>query len=64
MVFIDYQNFNINLKKHYENSKNFNRIDYLRLGKAINEKIPIKSEVIKTYLFAYKPCDTLMTLNY
>lgn len=38
MVFIDYQNFNINLKKHYENSKNFNRIDYLRLGKAINEK--------------------------
>lgn len=63
MVFIDYQNFNINLKKHYENSKNFNRIDYLRLGKAINEKIPIKSEVIKTYLFAYKPCDTLMTLN-
>ena len=31
MVFIDYQNFNINLKKHYENSKNFNRIDYLRL---------------------------------
>lgn len=64
MVFIDYQNFNINLKKHYENSKNFNRIDYLRLGKAINEKIPIKSEVIKTYLFAYKPCDTSMTLNY
>ena len=64
MVFIDYQNFNINLKKHYENSNNFNRIDYLRLGKAINEKIPIKSEVIKTYLFAYKPCDTLMTLNY
>lgn len=64
MVFIDYQNFNINLKKHYENSKNFNRIDYLRLGKAINEKIPIKSEVIKIYLFAYKPCDTLMTLNY
>ena len=64
MVFIDYQNFNINLKKHYENSKNFNRIDYFRLGKAINEKIPIKSEVIKTYLFAYKPCDTLMTLNY
>lgn len=64
MVFIDYQNFNINLKKHYENSKNFNRIDYLRLGKAINEKIPIKSEVIKTYLFAYKSCDTLMTLNY
>ena len=32
MVFIDYQNFNINLKKHYENKKeDFKGINYLKL---------------------------------
>ena len=33
------------------------------LGKAINNIIPLQSEVIKTYLFAYKPCDELMKLE-
>lgn len=64
MVFIDYQNFNINLKKYYENNKeDFKGINYLKLGKAINEIIPFDCEVIKTYLFAYKPCDELMELE-
>lgn len=35
MVFIDYQNFNINLKKHY-NGKQFKPINYQLLGKEIN----------------------------
>ena len=62
MVFIDYQNFNINLKEHYR-GKTFKPINYWALGKAINEKIPFQSEVIKTYLFAYKPCEELMKIE-
>ena len=64
MVFIDYQNFNINLQKHYKESESeFKNVNYNDLGKEINRKIPLKSEVIKTYLFAYKPCDELMQLE-
>lgn len=62
MVFIDYQNFNINLKEHYR-GKSFKPINYWALGKAINEIIPFQSEVLKTYLFAYKPCDDLMQIE-
>ena len=62
MVFIDYQNFNINLQEHYK-GKTFKPINYWALGKAINNIIPLQSEVIKTYLFAYKPCDELMKLE-
>ena len=62
MVFIDYQNFNINLQEHYR-GKDFKPINYWALGRAINEIIPFNSEVIKTYLFAYKPCDELMKLE-
>ena len=47
MVFIDYQNFNINLKEHYR-GKTFKPINYWALGKAINEKIPFQSEVFRT----------------
>ena len=52
MVFIDYQNFNINLQEHYK-GKTFKPINI----------IPLQSEVIKTYLFAYKPCDELRKLE-
>lgn len=62
MVFIDYQNFNINLQEHYK-GRIFKPVNYWALGKAINEIIPLKSEVIKTYLFAYKPCEELMKLD-
>ena len=62
MVFIDYQNFNINLKKHYE-GRTFKSINYSYLGKEINKFIPLDSEVIKTYVFAYKPCDELLQLE-
>lgn len=64
MVFIDYQNFNINLKEHFKNqNKDLKSINYKELGKNINELIPFDSEVIKTYVFAYKPCDELMKLD-
>lgn len=62
MVFIDYQNFNINLQEHYK-GRTLKPVNYWALGKAINEIIPLKSEVIKTYLFAYKPCEELMKLE-
>ena len=38
-------------------------VDYQKLGRLINRQIPLDSEVIKTYLFAYKPCDELMLLE-
>lgn len=66
MVFIDYQNFNINLQMHYKNKqgKEFKSINYQRLAKEINDKLPFQSQVVKTYLFAYKPCEQLMKLEY
>lgn len=64
MVFIDYQNFNINLNNHFKNNEMKPRsINYQNLAKAINEKLPFESQVIKTYLFAYKPCDKLLKLE-
>lgn len=62
MVFIDYQNFNIGLKKHYA-GRTFKSINYSKLGKEINKYIPLDSEVVKTYLFAYRPCDELLQLE-
>lgn len=64
MVFIDYQNFNINLLKHYRESEtSLKNVSYNDLSREINAQIPLESEVIKTYLFAYKPCDELMQLE-
>lgn len=62
MVFIDYQNFNINLQVHY-NGKQFKSINYQELAKAINKRLTLESQVIKTYLFAYKPCEQLMKVE-
>lgn len=65
MVFIDYQNFNINLQEYYKGKDEITRsINYRALGREINKLIPLHSEVIKTYIFAYKPCDKLMELEY
>lgn len=62
MVFIDYQNFSINLNKHY-NGIPHKTINYVRLGRVINEILPFNATVMKTYLFAYKPCTELMKLE-
>ena len=63
MVFVDYQNFNINLRRHY-NGREFKGINYSNLGRELNELIPLTSEVVKTYVFAYKPCEELMQLDF
>ena len=56
--------FNINLKEHFKRErKEFRSIDYRTLGRSINELIQLDSEVIKTYVFAYKPCKDLMQLE-
>ena len=61
MVFIDYQNFNINLQQN--STGKVQSVNYQKLGKAINAKLPFNAQVMKTYLFAYKPCDKLMELE-
>lgn len=63
MTFIDYQNFNINLIHHYGGKGQLKNINYVALSKQINQQIPLHSEVIKTYLFAYRPCDSLLQLD-
>lgn len=64
MVFIDYQNFNINLHNHFTNiGAKVKSINYQKLAKAINDRLPFESQVVKTYLFAYKPCDKLLELE-
>lgn len=66
MVFIDYQNFNINLQTHYYKSKkkmDFKSINYHALAKEINKILHFESQVVKTYLFAYKPNEQLMRLD-
>lgn len=65
MVFIDYQNFNIALKNHYaKKNGQLPSIDYSLIGSTVNGYIPLNSEVIKTYVFAYKPSDELLQLEY
>lgn len=64
MVFIDFQNFNISYND-YCNYKGLSRkhIDYCVLSKQLNNQLQLSSQVIKTYLFASKPCDQLLSLE-
>lgn len=64
MVFIDYQNFNITQKDYLKsiNSKMFN-VNYSMLANLLTSRIPMSSLLLKTYLFAHKPCDKLMRLD-
>ena len=63
MAFIDYQNFNISLKKYFsENDIRMFSVNYSKLAQTINKQIKLNSTLIKTYLFAYKPSDTLLQL--
>lgn len=45
-----------------QNEKNFN-INYSLLAQCINEKVKQNTVLMKTYLFAYRPCDELMKLT-
>ena len=64
MVFIDFQNFNISYNE-YCNYKGLTRkpINYCVLSKQLNNCLQLTSQVIKTYLFASKPCDQLLALE-
>ena len=54
MVFIDYQNFNINLQYHYKENgidrTTVKSINYHMLAREIDKKLPFYSQVMKTYL--------------
>ena len=61
MVFIDYQNFNIASQNFFRNNnKEPIRVDYVTLAKELTKQLPMSSELMKTYLFAYKPSDDLL----
>ena len=64
MVFIDFQNFNISYSDYCNRSSISKKtIDYCLLSKQLNDVLQLSSQVIKTYLFASKPCDQLLTLD-
>lgn len=67
MVFIDYQNFSINMHEYYKQNKNYvqPKISYPKLAEEVFNGIELKESatLVKTFLFAYKPCDQLMKLN-
>lgn len=64
MVFIDWQNFNISCKEYvYHKKMDKVSIDYCKLAKALNSKVRLDSQVIKTYLFATRPCEKLLELE-
>lgn len=64
MVFIDFQNFNISYNEYCSyNHLSRKSIDYCSLSKQLNNVLQLSSQVIKTYLFASKPCDQLFALD-
>lgn len=65
MMFVDYQNFRIALDEAAKKSgKKYSSIDYVEFGNQITKIIPFENQVIKRYIFAYRPCDELMELDY
>lgn len=65
MIFIDFQNFDINMHEYYKRNPAFTepKITYPNLAKELNGRINLEdANLIKTFLFAYKPCDDLMKL--
>lgn len=64
MAFIDYQNFQINKKSFLTDNKSdtFN-IDFIKLATEVNERIAIKPTLVKTFLFAPKPCEQLINVK-
>ncbi|MBE7022636.1 MAG: NYN domain-containing protein [Ruminococcaceae bacterium] len=63
MAFIDYQNFEISKAEYLKSirEERFN-VNFSVLAKNLNDRIDIKPTLMKTYLFAYKPCDDLLKL--
>ena len=66
MVFIDFQNFNINMQEYYKKNTQFikPRISYSKFSKELSNNVHLDNiNLIKTYLFGYKPCNELMALT-
>lgn len=65
MVFIDYQNFNIAMKSYLQglSEKHFN-VNYYNLAQNLNDKVILNPILLKTFLFAYKPCKQLLELDF
>lgn len=60
MVFIDYQNFNIASQNYLRHNGVSLKIDYLKLSNCLTQELPMPSALMKTYLFAPKPCKDLL----
>lgn len=64
MAFIDYQNFEICKSAYLASIKEDKiNVNFSVLANKLNEKISIKPTLMKTYLFAYKPCEELLKLT-
>jgi len=65
MVFIDYKNFNISLNSYYRDTLNglSPSINYCKLSQELVNKVIIEADLIKTLLFAPKPCTQLLNIN-
>lgn len=65
MLFIDFQNFDINMHDFYRKNPGLTepKITYPKLAKELCSKVNLDDvNLIKTFLFAYKPCNELMQL--
>ena len=65
MIFIDLQNLQINIQEYYKHNPKLEkpRIQYQKLTQQIINQIDFNNlELIKTYLFASKPCEELLLL--
>lgn len=67
MVFIDFQNFTINKQSFYKKNSNLTepKITYPKLAEEIFKSVKLyeESTLIKTFLFAHKPCEELMKIS-
>jgi len=65
MVFIDYQNFNISMKSYLKTQKQdlFN-VNFTLLANELNSLVELNPILLKTFLFAHKPCEKLMKIPY
>lgn len=68
MTFIDFQNFHINFQEYYKKNPSLKipKITYPKLSENLfnNVKLHNNATLVKTYLFAYKPCDELMEIDH
>ena len=64
MVFVDFQNFSINMNKYYTTEKlEKPLIEYSKLSRMLVKKVELdNAELMKTFVFGYKPVQELLQL--